>query len=322
LKLRLSKLGPLVNLGGLLLAWLAIFLFFSWKDPQFMSAVNIETIARQTLIVALAALGMTFVIINGAIDLSVGSGVALVGVAVAWCLRAHYSPEVALVGGLLVGAAAGLVNGLLVTKLRVGPFIATLGTLLIFRGAAKGLSHEQSIYPPDSWLPILSVLPPNLKWMIFPPGVWILIVLALISGFVLNSTRFGRHTVAVGSNENAARLCGVPVDRVRLGVFVEMGFFIGVCGVIQFSRLTIGDPTVADGLELEVIAAVVIGGASLVGGQGTILGSLAGAFIMSTIEAGATQLGWDKWVQQIVTGAIIVIAVAVDKWRLSRAVRS
>ncbi|CAN5497073.1 ABC transporter permease [soil metagenome] len=313
------KFKQLFNLGGLILAWIVIFGFIWWRVPTFATSHNIELIARQTTIVAMAALGMTFVIIAGEIDLSVGSAVALVTVAIAWLLKAGYNPWICLLGGVAAGAISGLLNGSLVTKLRVGSFIVTLGSLLIFRGAAKGLANEQKIDAPPSWLSdVISSLPPEKKWMVFPPGVWMMFIFALITAWILKSTRFGRHVVAVGSNESAARLCGVPVERVKLGVFVLMGFFVGLSGLTQFSYLTVGDPTVAQGLELNVIAAVVIGGASLSGGQGTILGSLIGAFIMSTIGAGGSQMGWPNWVQEIVTGGIIVAAVALDRWRLSR----
>jgi ribose transport system permease protein len=310
------------NLIGLLIAWLVIFGFFAWRQPSFATVRNIELIARQTTIVALAALGMTLVIVSGAIDLSVGSAVALVTVVIAYCLRAGWDPSAALAAGVISGLICGFLNGALITRLRVGPFIVTLGSLLIFRGVAKGLASEQEIKVQDTWLTnLLATLGPGQRWQIFPIGVWIMIAFSVLTAWVLKSTRFGRHVVAVGSNENAARLCGVPVENVRLGVFVLMGLFMGLSGLMQFARITVGSPTVAVGLELDVIAAVVIGGASLAGGQGTILGSLIGAFIMSTIRSGGSQLSWPNWVQEIVTGAIIIVAVALDKWRLSRSVR-
>jgi ribose/xylose/arabinose/galactoside ABC-type transport system permease subunit len=313
------KLGRFANLAGLLAALILIFAFFWWRMPTFASWRNIELIARQTTIVSLAALGMTLVIVSGAIDLSIGSMVALVTVVIAWCLREGAHPLLACLAGIGVALLCGLLNGTLVTRLKVGAFIVTLGALLIFRGAAKGLANEKKIDAPAQWLPdILAVLPPERKWMIFPPGVWLMALFAVLTALLLGRTRFGRHIVAVGSNENAARLCGVPVERVRLGVFVLMGFFAGLAGLMQFSRLTVGEPTVAVGLELDVIAAVVIGGASLSGGTGTIVGSLVGAFIMSTIRAGSNQMGWANWVQEIVTGAIIILAVAIDRLRIGK----
>jgi ribose/xylose/arabinose/galactoside ABC-type transport system permease subunit len=313
------KVKQFANFAGLVAAWVVIFAVIWWQVPSFASLRNLELLARQSTIVALAALGMTYVIVSGAIDLSVGSIVALVTVAVAWCLRAGYDPLLALLGGVAIGALCGLANGFVITRLKVTPFIVTLGALLIFRGAAKGIAHEQKIDPPASWLPdMLAVLPADKRWMIFPSGVWLMVISAVLASFVLTRTRFGRHVVAVGSNENAARLCGVRVENVRLAVFVIMGLFAALAGLMQFSRLTVGDPTVAVGLELDVIAAVVIGGASLAGGQGSILGSLLGAFIMATIRAGGSQMGLPNWVQEIVTGAIIVLAVGLDRLRVRR----
>jgi ribose transport system permease protein len=161
---------------------------------------------------------------------------------------------------------------------------------------------------------LLAALPRG-SWWIFPIGVWLLIVLALLTGGFLSFTRMGKHIVAIGSNENTARLCGIRVERVKLFVYTLAGASAGIAGLLQFSRLTVGDPTVAAGLELDVIAAVVIGGGSLSGGEGSILGSVVGALIMTVIRSGCSQIGLPNWVQEIVTGIIIVVAVAVDRLR-------
>lgn len=312
------RLASALNVAGLVLAWLLIFGYFSLKKgATFYGSYNLVLLARQTTIVAMAALGMTLIIVSGGIDLSVGSVVALVTVAIAASLKAGHGPWMSLLIGLVAGVVSGLLNGLLITRLKVGPFIVTLGTLLVVRGAAKGIANEQKIDAPDTWLNnLLATLSKDEAWKIVPTGVWLMLALAVVVAFVLKRTRFGRHVVAVGSNEAAARLCGVPVERVRLGVYVLGGLFFALAGLMQFSRLTVGDPTVASGLELDVIAAVVIGGASLAGGQGSILGALLGALIMSTIKAGCAQLGISNWVQEIVTGSIIVAAVALDRLRV------
>ena len=320
----LIKTSTLFNLGGLIFAWLAIFAFFWWKaPPNFHSLDNFQTMARQDTIVAIATLGMTCIIISGGIDLSVGSVVAFVTVAIALLLQAHQSPWVALIGGVVGGGLWGLINGFLITRLKVVPFIVTLGTYLLVRGAAKGLAHNRTIDSPVSWLNDLTSQPKGHFawyefWNLFPIGVWVTLVGAVLVALMLKRTRFGRHIVAVGSNEQAARLCGVPVERVKLAVYVLSGLFVGLAGLMQYSRLTLGVPTAADGLELKVIAAVVIGGASLSGGQGSILGSLLGAWIMTTISTGCSQMGLDNWVEQMITGAIIVISVAIDRLRVRR----
>jgi ribose/xylose/arabinose/galactoside ABC-type transport system permease subunit len=191
--------------------------------------------------------------------------------------------------------------------------------MLLVRGAAKGLGREQKVDAPETWLNgLLASLSSEQRWVLLPPGVWVLVVMAVLVALVLRYTRLGRHTIAVGSNEQTARLCGVAVHRVKVCIYTLCGFFGGLAGVMQFSRLTVGDPTVAVGLELDVIAAVVIGGGSLNGGEGSVLGSLVGALIMSVIRSGCSQMGISNWVQEIVTGAIIIAAVAVDRWRHSR----
>ena len=311
-----AALSRYLNIAGLLLALIAIFGYFWWRVPTFGSIGNLEILARQSTIVALAALGMTFVIVSGGIDLSVGSVVALVTVVIAWFLKAGYAPFSALIAGVWAGALCGLINGALITKLRVVPFIVTLGTLLLWRGVAKGLGHEQKIDADLTWLnDLLRVLGADEKWHVFPEGVWLTIILAFAMAAVLRRTRFGRNVMAVGGNEQAARYAGIQVDNVRIMVYILMGAFAGLAGLMQFARLSVGDPTVAVGLELDVIAAVVIGGASLSGGQGSILGTIIGVLIMSTIRAGCSQMGLANWVQEIVTGAIIVIAVGLDRLR-------
>lgn len=280
--------------------------------------------ARQATIVAIATLGMTCIIVSGGIDLSVGSVVAFVTVVIALLLQLHLNPWIALLVGVIAGGAWGFVNGFLITSLKVVPFIVTLGTYLLVRGAAKGFANNRTIDSPTSWLNDLTSQPEGNHswyefWKFFPIGVWVTIVGAILVSLMLKRTRFGRHVVAVGSNEQAARLCGVPVERVKLAVYILAGLFAGLAGLMQYSRLTLGDPTAADGLELKVIAAVVIGGASLNGGQGSILGSLLGAWIMTTISTGCAQMGLDNWVEQMITGAIIVIAVAVDRLRANGA---
>lgn len=306
---------------GALAGLIAVFVLFSAllagaRGISFADPANLETIFRQTTIVAVAALGMTVVIVAGGIDLSVGAIIALATVVIAAFLRAGAPPVLAALAGIAAGVGCGALNGALVTRLKVVPFIVTLGTMLVVRGIAKGLAHDQKIDAPQSWLnELLARLPDARAWMVFPPGVWLLFLLAFAVGALLLYTRLGRQVFAVGSNEQAARLCGVPVARVKLAVYVLGGFFAGIAGLMQFSRLTVGDPTGAMGLELNIIAAVVIGGGSLAGGEGSVLGSLIGALIMQVLQSGCSQMGWPNWVQEIVTGAIIVAAVALDRFR-------
>jgi ribose/xylose/arabinose/galactoside ABC-type transport system permease subunit len=311
---RNSWVGPFVAL-------VVLYAVFAMLVPDtFPTAGNLRTMVRQTTVVGIAALGMTMVVILGGIDLSVGSTVALATVVIAYLLQAGAGPLAAALGGVIIAAACGLFNGVLITSLRVMPFIVTLGAMGIIRGAAKGLAHEQKIDAPVTWLNnLIAELPAGSRWQILPAGVWLLVILALLVSALLHYTRFGRHIFAVGSNEQTARLCGINVPGVKIAVYVIASALAGVAGIMQFSRLTVGDPTVASGLELDVIAAVVIGGGTLAGGEGSILGAIVGAMLMTEIKTGGTHLGLSNWVQEIITGVIIIVAVALDRLRHRRA---
>lgn len=319
-KARIPK--QLLNLLGLVGALLIIFGVFSFLVPNgaFHTLDNCETILRQSSIIMLASLGMTFVIISGGIDLSIGSLTSFCSVMIAWAIVRNYSGTWALGMACVAGTVWGLVNGLLITRLKVVPFIVTLGTMLIIRAAGKGVADSKEINPTrETWIGrLLDQIGPHDKWHLLPWGVWLGIASAIAMSLVLRFTRFGRHVVAVGSNEHAARLCGVPIDRVKLSVYALNGFFGGLAGALLFSRLGVGDPTSVQGMELDVIAAVVVGGASLAGGEGSILGTIIGALIMQTIRSGGAQAQWDVWKQEIVTGSIIVVAVGLDRWRARR----
>jgi ribose transport system permease protein len=308
---------------GPLIALTLVYLLFALVTPDtFARGVNIETMALQTVVVAISAVGMTLVMVKGGIDLSVGSLVALTTVVIASALRSGMGAIGAVLLGIACGAVGGAINGALVAGLRITPFIVTLGTMSIMRGGAKGLADEQKIDAPARGLDeLMGVLSDDLGWMLVPPGIWVALVVALIAAGVLGYTRLGRHIVAIGSNPQTARLCGVPVARITIITYAIAGALAGLAGVMEFSRLTVGDPTDSIGLELSVIAAVVIGGGSLSGGQGSIAGTLIGALLMTVIGTGCTFVGLPNWVQEILTGAIIVIAVALDRLRQSAADR-
>ena len=234
----------------------------------------------------------------------------------------------------------GLLNGILITGLRLIPFIATLGSMMIFRGLTEAISVV-AVNARSNWLLKLLAIPdlppwaesspakPLLQWLFLAPGVWITLALALLMALLLNYFRFGRHTIAIGSNEQTARLCGIPVARTKILLYLTGGFFAGVAGIMQYSRQRQGSPASNIGLELDVIAAVVIGGASLNGGKGSILGTIVGSLIMTVISNGCSQVpipayfphwigegvGLQPFVQKIVTGFIIIIAVALDNLR-------
>ena len=305
------------NKLGTALGLIIVFVLFAVLRPrEFPTFDNISLILLQTAVVGTAALGMTLIIVSGGIDLSVGSSIALCTVVIALLLSQKVPPLLAALGGVLAGAGCGLFISTLITRLKLSPFIVTLGTWGAVRGLATGLAHETTVQAPTTWLNgLLTTLPPEKRWMLFPPGVWLVLVLGVLVSGMLRYTRFGRHVFAIGSNEQTARLCGIPIIPTKLLIYTIAGAFAGLAGVLQFSYLTVGDPTTASGYELDIIAAVVIGGASLSGGQGSILGSLLGATIMTTIANGCTKMDLANWVQQIVTGGIIIFAVALDHIR-------
>lgn len=310
---------------GVFAAWVIIVIIFvilisHFRDKAFLTPDNFELMMRQAIIVGLGAIGMSYVIMTGGIDLSPGSTIALTTVVVALVIKATNNPVLGIGVSILVGLIAGLINGILVAKLKVGPFIVTLATMLIFRGAAKGFAGEQTVGSvPDTWIEVFtSALGPTERWQLIPKGAWVWVILLILMSVILHRTVFGRNVVAVGSNEKTARLCGINVDGVKIGVYVICGIFAGIAGLMQVSRVGIGDPIIAAGDELKMIAAVVIGGGSLLGGEGNLVGAAIGTLIMTTINMGSTQLGIANWIQEIITGLIIVVAVALDRYRMTR----
>ena len=266
----LKRLGPLVGL-------LFVFGLFSALRPySFLTLFNLRIMLLQTAVVGTAALGMTIIIISGGIDLSVGSNVALCSVIVALLVSAHVPPVLAAFGGIATGLAVGVLMGTLITALRLSPFIVTLGLMGALRGAAKGLADNTTVYLPkdrrEVWLTHLL----RLDLYTIPPGVWVMLVLALFVAFMLRYTKFGRRIFAIGSNEQTARLCGVRIGLNKLLIYSVASGLVGIAAVLHFSSLGEGAPTSAMGMELDVIAAVVIGGASLSGGEGSDSGQLRG----------------------------------------------
>lgn len=316
IKSKLSIFGPFLGLIFVIL----IFAVLTGDPQKFLSPFNVRIVLSQTVIVAIGAIGMTMIIISGGIDLAVGSTIALTGVATALTINAGFDPLIAVAVGILVGAIIGLVNGIVITSLRVVPFIATLGMLGVARGVAKWLGNQQPVNVEATWVNELVVTMPNPPWLLVSAGVWIALILAILMAVILRNTVLGRRVFAIGSNESAAKACGIDTDRLKIWIYSLAGLFFGLSGVMQMSRLRQGDPTVAVGTELDIIAAVVIGGGSLNGGQGTILGSMIGALIMAFLRNGCQQMGWANYVQEIIIGAIIVLAVALDQWRNRRSI--
>lgn len=316
----LAAAGPLLALA---LVWAGFALLEHRLDgtPFLGSAMfsreAVAQVVQQSVVIGIAAIGMTFVIISAGIDLSVGSAIALASVVAAKLAVAGHGAAAVVLGTLLAGGLTGLLIGLLIVRAGLIPFITTLGTLLVLRGAALALADSQPINIQEvAWLRFwLNGLPAGWEWLVIPPGGWLMLALAGLASATLRLTVLGRHVHAVGSNEQTARLCGVAVDRVKLAVYALGGLFAAVAGLMLASNQGQGDPTGANGYELDVIAAVVIGGASLGGGVGSVLGSLVGALVMTVIRVGCGLNGIEDSTTRIVTGAIIVAAVLVDRLR-------
>lgn len=317
-------LQSVLNFFGPVLGLVAVITLFAILTQVkgvtgFLSGHNLRTVATQTVIVGIASLGMTIVILSGGIDLSVGSVIALSSVVTAYGLKQGLWPVVAIACAIAVGALCGFLNGLAITRLKIVAFIATLGMLGIARGTAKYIAGEQKIDAPAGWLAdyVLTKYPQP-PWILLSPGIWAMLILAVVCVVLVRHTKFGREVTAIGSNEAGARLCGIPVERMKILIYTIGGAFAGLSGLMQFCRLTVGDPTTAQGAELDVIAAVVIGGGSLNGGQGSVVGSLVGAFIMSFLRNGCTMIGVPDYVEEIIIGVIIIFAVALDQVRHRR----
>ncbi len=310
LKTLLAKGGPFL---GLVLV-IGLFALPTESRETFLSYYNFKIIFTQTVIVAIGALGMTMIIVSGGIDLSVGSSIAFTSVVGALLIKHGWATAPVCLVVLLSGGVIGLLNGAAITGLRMTPFIITLGTLGVTRGSAKWLGDNQTVNydssPVNGWMTTADPFSYAL-----PIGLWVALGLAVLTSLLLKNTVFGRHIFAIGSNEQTARLCGIPTARLKIAIYTIAGLFFGLAGLFQLSRLRQGDPTVAVGLELDIIASVIIGGASLSGGVGTVLGSMIGALIMAVLRNGSQQMGWPTYFQEIIIGLVIIVAVFLDRLR-------
>ena len=302
--LRFSR--ELVLLGVLV----AITLVMAQLSPFFLTLGNLLDTSRYFVEIGLIALGMTLIIITAGIDLSVGAGLALVSVAVGFSFAAGLPLPLALVLGLLTGLGAGLFNGLFITRLDLHPLVVTLGTFALFRGLAYGLSDADAVSSYPAWFAYFgqAYLGPI-------PGQLILFVVAVIVAWiVLSRTSFGRYVYAIGSNEEAARFSGVPVRRVKLALYTGIGFLVALAAIIYTSRVSTARADSGLGLELDVIAAVVLGGASIYGGVGTIAGTVLGVLIIATLRNGLVLAGVPSTWQLFLLGILVISAVFLNEF--------
>ena len=295
---------------GLLIGFIMLCALLTLVSPVFLTPINLLNVALQGSVVAILAFGQTFVILSAGIDLSVGSVLALAGAVMAMQTNQH-GVVVGVLVGLLVGALLGTINGLFVTRARVAPFIATLGMLAIARGLTYVYTQGSPIRVDQ---PAFTVFGQGTLGTV-PVPVILMVTVFLVSLAVLTQTRFGRYVFAIGSNPEVTRLAGVPIDRYVVAVYAISGLLAALGGLILSGRLAAADPNAATGYELDVIAAVVIGGTSLFGGRGGVFGTLIGALIIAVVSNGMVLLNVNPFWTQAVKGAIILIAVLPDSLR-------
>lgn len=308
---------------GLWLFLLAIIVFFS-TTPGFLTTNNALNVLRQMSILAIAAFGSSFIIFSGGLDLSIGSNAALSGVIAAMAARDVFAVnglpiEFSWAVGVVIGALVGLINGLIVVRLHISPIITTLGTLTIARGLALTLTGGVSLFGvPEGFRELgRGFLIPG----VIPIPVVIMFIIFVIGWILLRKSMFGLYIYGIGGNEEASRLSGVPVNRVKIAVYIIGGAMAGLAGTVLASRLGSGQAAGSQGLELDVITAIVLGGASIAGGSGTIIGTFIGVLIISILENGMTLMNIDPFYQLIVKGLALLIAVGIDQFRKRRVVR-
>ncbi|HYI94921.1 MAG TPA: ABC transporter permease [Bryobacteraceae bacterium] len=288
-----------------------LFVGLAIASPHFLTSTNLSSVVRQTAVINIMALGMTLIIIAGGIDLSVGAILAMSGLLGCMAMERGQSIPVSIVIGILTGGFWGFVNGILTTRLRINPFIVTLGTLGIVRGLTLIISNGLPVHQIPRGFSFLG----EGNVLGVPFVLWILLACAGLVHAVLEHTKLGRYAFAIGSNPDAAFYAGIPVAFHTTAVYAIGGMLTGLAGMIEASRLMTGQPTAGQGYELQAIAAVVIGGGSLRGGEGSVVGTLVGAFIMGLLSNGSDLLGISPYLQQAIIGAVIILAVSFDELR-------
>jgi ribose transport system permease protein len=304
-RLSRSQKQLLSTFSGLFLLVLVFFIL----SPYFLTVNNILTVATQTAVIAIIAIGQTYVLITGGIDLSIGSNIALSAMVAGICMRANLPVSFAIMAGLLTGMLSGTLNGIMVAFGKLPPFIATLGMMTV----ARGLAYTITKALPIANLPRSFTVFGTDRTFGIPNPVIIMVLLSLIFGFILAKTKFGRHVYAIGSNFEAARLSGVNNKRVQMWVYIFSGLLAAFAGLIVAARIITAQPAAGDGYELDAVASSVIGGASTMGGEGTIAGTFIGAFVIGVLRNGLNLISVSPYVQKIVIGIVIVASVFLDK---------
>jgi ribose transport system permease protein len=296
-------------------AVIVLFIAFSITAKNFFTLRSILSLALQTSAVTIMGIGVTFTIITGGIDLSIGSVIALSGTIAVMVAIRGVPIWLSMIVGLLVGVVCGLLNALMITRLKLPPFIATLGMMMLARGVALTITNANAWPAPEGFGDLgnntIFRTGPKFPGISYP--VLIMIAVAIIFSFILGKTRIGRYIYAIGSNEEAARLSGIKIEQVKIVAYVISGLLAALVGIILASRMVTSQPNSASGYELNAIAAAVIGGTSLMGGVGTVMGAVIGSFIIGILTVGLTMAGANYFLQQIVVGLVLIAAVTMDK---------
>ena len=303
----IQRLLPFVTL-------IVLFIALAIASPHFLTSTNLSSVVRQTAVINIMALGMTLIIVSGGIDLSVGAILAMGGLLGTMAMEKGYGIPAGVLIGIATGCVWGFVNGLLTTRLRINPFIVTLGTLGIIRGLTLIVSNGLPVHEIPKQFSFLG----EGNVLGVPFVLWILVGCAVVVHIIMEHTKLGRYAFAIGSNAEAAYYAGIPVAFHTISVYAIGGMLTGLAGMIEASRLMTGQPTAGQGYELQAIAAVVIGGGSLRGGEGSVVGTLVGAFIMGLLSNGSDLLGISPYLQQAIIGAVIILAVSFDELRKRR----
>lgn len=297
------------------LVLILMMIIFSFVSPYFLKVDNLMTIALQAAITGITAYGMTYVLISGAVDLSLGSNIAFTSVVCALLIEAHVDMVLAICITLVVGSIVGLLNAVMVAKMKMPPFIATLGAQMVLRGLALTITGAKPIYVE---IPIFKGIAQYRLFDVIPLPVIYMAVLAVIAAFVLRKTVIGRNIYAVGSNEEAARLSGINLTKIRMFAYMFCGVMVAVAGIVMTSRVNSGQPDIAVGYEGNAIAAAVIGGTAMRGGRGTISGTILGTFIMQVLMNGLNLMNVSQYLQMVATGIVVIFAVYSDKLRVGK----
>ena len=307
--------GDFYSKAGNLLVLAAMFVFFSLMTPAFLRTSNLFNVLRQVSMIGIVSVGFTLLLISGGLDLSVGAQIAFIDVIIALMVKGGMPSWLAVIVGLITTTLIGTVGGLIVVKASVPPMIVTFGISTAIRGIAYIISNAKPIYEVPDWIKYMGQ---GLVFGVIPTQVILMVIIIAIGVIILNKTYLGRYFCAVGSNTDAARLCGISTDKIRVLSYSITGFLSGVAGVVMMGRVSSAQPSIANGFEMDVLTAVVLGGVSINGGRGSVLRAMVGVLIIGILTNGMSLIGLGDYWQQLVKGLILIIVIVIDSFHTMR----